>query len=669
MTLEQLYTAAELDKQKMLSYSIKALESAARSTSAEGNSKIDVDIKSAFISLLKSTTLILQIIPKHKTPCPNLKELQLLASIDLDTLEDLKKKIIEQSASQDLKERIKALKLSHSVVQTPLPKDIYKNPVLHFPFTRQVMISDLIPYIESKTVNNLASILYLDMSIVHKQYNFMQFYISIKPMTYTSILQLKSINPSMLWSELINFDIICLYNQDSSLDDSIELESLYDAIFDSNPTNLCVIKHGQLHMNTITVSPPLITAPIPSTPNIASIFDDPYFNFSSTLRQTQQPSTIKLYKPVQVKVKPIELPSLPPKPQQQAVVQQEFRFHNSQVSHVEYGIGLKNLGNTCYMNASLQALKATAPLFRYFTSGKYKQDINTANLLGHKGQLVTALFSVFKLLSNPDYFSSYCAPSDFKEKISFLNPMFEGSEQHDASEFIGFLLDGCHEDLKQSRTSIQNPKTEQEWEQSSLLEYSTFSYTDYITKNQSIISELLMGQFASKLTCLTCKMTSTSFSMFSQLSVPVVDPNECLLEDCIQDYSQIETLTGNNQWKCSRCKTTRDASKTLELTRLPNILIVHLKRFAFDGNFKRKLGGKVIFPSYNLKIKDAFGTTTKYDLYGIVYQFGGLDSGHYTSACKYMDKWLYFDDTRISHSNDKEFDYKAAYILFYVKSQ
>ena len=55
------------------------------------------------------------------------------------------------------------------------------------------------------------------------------------------------------------------------------------------------------------------------------------------------------------------------------------------------------------------------------------------------------------------------------------------------------------------------------------------------------------------------------------------------LEDCIKAFSKPELVTGDDRWHCPKCKTRRDAEKSIGIWKLPRILVIHLKRFYFEG--------------------------------------------------------------------------------------
>lgn len=78
----------------------------------------------------------------------------------------------------------------------------------------------------------------------------------------------------------------------------------------------------------------------------------------------------------------------------------------------QFKTGLKNLGNTCYMNSIIQCMSGTIPLARYFLAGSYKMHINKENKLGSKGIFAEAFANLIRHLWEGDL--NFVSPVTFK---------------------------------------------------------------------------------------------------------------------------------------------------------------------------------------------------------------------------------------------------------------
>ncbi|XP_012504607.1 PREDICTED: ubiquitin carboxyl-terminal hydrolase 8 [Propithecus coquereli] len=334
--------------------------------------------------------------------------------------------------------------------------------------------------------------------------------------------------------------------------------------------------------------------------------------------------------------------------------------------------GLRNLGNTCYMNSILQCLCNAPHLADYFNRNCYQDDINRSNLLGHKGEVAEEFGIIMKALWTGQY--RYISPKDFKITIGKINDQFAGYSQQDSQELLLFLMDGLHEDLNKA----DNRKRHKEENNDHLDDFKAaeHAWQKHKQLNESIIVALFQGQFKSTVQCLTCHKKSRTFEAFMYLSLPLASTSKCTLQVSLRQrmicwitslYLMDFVVQAKNLDADERVRVHLDV-----FLHQNNCCNIFFCSFSYDGRWKQKLQTSVDFPLENLDLSQYVigpkNNLKKYNLFSVSNHYGGLDGGHYTAYCKNAarQRWFKFDDHEVSDISISSVKSSAAYILFYT---
>ncbi|CAH8506695.1 unnamed protein product [Schistosoma intercalatum] len=156
---------------------------------------------------------------------------------------------------------------------------------------------------------------------------------------------------------------------------------------------------------------------------------------------------------------------------------------------------------------------------------------------------------------------------------------------------------------------------------------------------------------------------------------PVTRLNETLkLSDCFERFTDIEQLGSRDLWYCSRCKAEKPATKKFDLWKLPDVLVVQLKRFRSHLRFHDKIDTLLEFPLTGLNLTSRVLEKKPdekfiYDLVAVSNHMGYLGGGHYTAFAlnAHTNRWYFFDDSSTRECDPSKIVTSAAYVLVYVR--
>jgi ubiquitin C-terminal hydrolase len=282
--------------------------------------------------------------------------------------------------------------------------------------------------------------------------------------------------------------------------------------------------------------------------------------------------------------------------------------------------GFNNLGNTCYMNAALQALLSSNVM-------------NTAMLLYiQKSQNSVSKFSpvlleycriILELLSNNT--STTYAPRSFKNNLDRINPWFCGTNQHDSHELMVYMINEFADEKKEKGMT-------------------------------NLIKKLCFGKYKQYVCCSECKNVSESYSNFLDVLLPIPETRNPDLEECFKKFAEYDTLSGKEKWFCPTCKKKVVANKKMEIHEVPEVAVFTLNRF--KGTRKNETPVR-IYQYIELEGK-------KLKLISTINHSGGTGGGHYVAHVSRKDNWYVADDSHIRESNvENVLNNPGVYIMIY----
>lgn len=376
-------------------------------------------------------------------------------------------------------------------------------------------------------------------------------------------------------------------------------------------------------------------------------------------------------------------------------------------------VGLRNLGNTCFMNSVLQSLSNIQEFSCYFNAmpsletGKHKQKAYHSRSMKENLDDVFVVEELRKVLLNlsqgGDGSKGAISPECLFLVIWKVVPQFRGHRQHDAHEFLRYMLDRLHTELQQVSFPVDSSNGgaaaggHKPGEGPKLNPYNVPALSHLHTKGRnSIVTNVFGGILQSEVRCLICGMESKKHDPFLDLSLDIPekfyskdatadsgdkdkDGPVCHISDCLSSFTEVEELAETELYYCNSCKCKQKSTKRFWIRRLPNVLCLHIKRFRWNNFYRTKIDLRISFPINALDMSQFVlnnGPETRrsnsscnvYDLAAVIVHHGnGSSCGHYTSFAINNGVWMHFNDHTVKEVSSAAVADCKPYILFYIK--
>uniref|UniRef100_A0A8D0BHT4 Ubiquitin carboxyl-terminal hydrolase n=1 Tax=Salvator merianae TaxID=96440 RepID=A0A8D0BHT4_SALMN len=378
--------------------------------------------------------------------------------------------------------------------------------------------------------------------------------------------------------------------------------------------------------------------------------------------------------------------------------------------------GLINKGNWCYINATLQALVACPPMYHLMKSipmySKSQRPCTSTPMIDSFVRLMNEFTNMpvppkakqalgDKIARDVRPGAAFEPTYIYRLLTVIKSSLSEKGRQEDAEEYLGFILNGLHEEMlilkkllsphneklavsNGPETQITNEEEEQEeqgdgsedeWEQVGPRNKSSVTrQADFV---QTPITDIFGGHIRSVVYQQSSKESATLQPFFT-LQLDIQSDKIRTVQDALESLVARESVQGYT----TKTKQEVEISRRVTLEELPPVLVLHLKRFVYEKTGGcQKLIKNIEYPvdleiskellSPGVKSKIFKGQRT-YRLFAVVYHHGNsATGGHYTTDVFQigLNGWLRIDDQAVKVINQyqvvKPSAERTAYLLYY----
>ncbi|XP_063312317.1 ubiquitin carboxyl-terminal hydrolase 36 [Pelobates fuscus] len=325
-----------------------------------------------------------------------------------------------------------------------------------------------------------------------------------------------------------------------------------------------------------------------------------------------------------------------PLPQKVLFPTEKLSMKWERVSRV--GAGLQNLGNTCFLNSTIQCLTYTPPLANYLLSKEHSRNCQQGGFC----MLCIMQNHLIQAFANS---GNAIKPVSFIRELKKIARHFRFGSQEDAHEFLRYTIDAMQKAC-----------------------LNGYARLDRQSQATTLVHQIFGGYLRSRVKCSVCKSVSDTYDPYLDIALEI--RHAVNIVRALELFVKSDVLSGENAYMCAKCKKKVPASKRFSVHRASNVLTLSLKRFAnFSGG---KISKDVGYPEFlNIRpyMSQSNGEPVMYALYAVLVHSGySCHAGHYYCYVKASNgQWYQMNDSLVHASNIKVVLNQQAYVLFYLR--